>query len=92
MKSEIEIQNLREKFIIWLEAEEGSCGSVEDVVRTADTTQDFQNACIEFKRIRRSSMDGLPVTIIEASQRRKGEPRVDLYVLDVDADTRLVYS
>ncbi len=90
-KTEQQIQQLTEEFVAWLdEEEEIGCGDT-DIVRTAEPAQNFAKNCREYRAMREASMGDMTVTIIESSQRFKGEPRKDLYILDA-ADCRLVYA
>ncbi|HUW18255.1 MAG TPA: hypothetical protein VMW16_03050 [Sedimentisphaerales bacterium] len=92
MKKEAEIQILKVEFSNWVAEEHGRGCDEEDVVRTSDTVQGFINSCREYHAIETDTFSELPVTIIEGSQRFKGEPRRDLYILDVEEHIRLVIA
>ena len=90
MRTETEIQNLKVEFANFV-AEEYSRGvDKDDVVRTADTVQGFIDACREHKHIEEDNFNGMLITVINESQRYKGERHKDLYILDVEEHIRLV--
>jgi len=91
MRTETQIETLKTEFVEWLDEEGHGC-TEEDVVRTADTVQNFLDACREYKSVDTDTMNGMKVTTIEASQRFKGETRADLYILDVEEHVRLVVT
>lgn len=92
MKTEKEIQELKEKFAQWLDDEQGIGCTADSLVRTADDVQGFINSCQEIGSIDDDVMDGMPVKILKKTQRRKGEERSDLYILDADDYVRLVLN
>ena len=92
MKTEKEIESLKSQFIVWLDSEESIGVTVGDVARPAEPVQNFLSACIEFSRIRKEKMGDADIMIVEKSQRRRGEERSDLYILDADPEVRLVVA
>jgi hypothetical protein len=94
MKTEQEIQTIINDYAKWLD-EELNIGFAESnakrIERTAEPVQNFIDACREIKRIDTEMMNDLKVSILEGTQRVKGEQRKDLYILDIDEHVRLVY-
>jgi len=89
-KTETEIENLKVRFAEWLDEEQMVSCTEKNIVRTADTVQNFVDACRECGSIDQEEFEGMPVTILEKTQRHKGEERTDLYILDVEEYVRLV--
>ena len=92
MKTETEIENLKLRFVEWLDDDQCVCCTEDDVVRTSETAQNFIDACREYESVAIEKMDGMMVTVIERSQRCKGEPCTDLYILNADEHIRLVVT
>jgi len=92
MRTESEIQELKVEFAEYLDEEQSIGCTEDDIVRTADTVQGFIDACREYQSIDTDTFKGMTVTIIEGSQRHKGERRTDLYILDVEEHVRLVLA
>ena len=73
---------------------ENSYGMIdeEDLVECHDTADDFYNATIECqKRMPAVALPFGTFTELRGTQRRKGEPRCDLLILEVD-DKTYVYK
>jgi len=92
MKTEREIESLKKQFVKWLTDEESIGITIGDIVRTAEPFQNFLDACIELSDVRQEKMGDILVNVIEESQRRKGEERKDLYILEADPEVRLVVA
>jgi len=92
MRTEQQIVELKSKFANWVAEDHCRGCDEEDVVRTADTVQGFLDACREYRSTDDDTFEGMPVKIINESQRFKGEPRKDLYILDAEEHVRLVIA
>lgn len=92
MLTESKIEELKVEYAEWLDEEQGIGCTEDDIVRTSDTVQGFIDACREYRSIDTDTFKGMTVTIVEGSQRSKGESRVDLYILDVEEHVRLVLA
>jgi len=78
------------EFINWLDAAE-SIGCCEDnIVKTHEPVQNFIDACVTYKDIRTESMGDHTVTVVDGSQRCKGDRREDMFILDA-SNYRLIY-
>ena len=94
-------QEQREKFGRFLAEEEGhgetSYFLADEpmpsfrLVETRDTVAQFDVAMFEFRRHRVEEFEGLTIHVWTASQRRKGETRVDLFVADC-GEARLAWT
>ncbi len=89
--TETEIENLKIRYAEWLDEEQAVGCTEEDIVRTAEPTQNFIDACREYRSVDKDQFENMQVTILEGTQRHKGEARADLYILDA-GEFRLVLS
>ncbi len=65
---------------------------LEDGVITAEPTQNFIDACIEIRKTRiDDDYDNCTITVLEKTQRHKGETRCDLLIFDF-GDKRVVFK
>ena len=92
MATESKIEELKIGYAEWLDEEQGIGCTEDDIICTADTVQNFIDACREYRSIDTGTFNGMTVTIIEGSQRQKGESRVNLYILDVEEHVRLILA
>ena len=92
MITETEITELKTRFAEMLEEDYCTGGDPDDIVRTADSANGFAESCREYRKIDTDTFEGHSLTIIEASQRFKGEARRDVYVLEVEENISLVYA
>jgi hypothetical protein len=96
MKTEKEIQEIKEQLAEIIDSGFGICCDAEDIVRAAETADNFKSACINYGRcwVDDDYCDDYQgkLTIIEKSQRVSGERRTDLYILEVEENLTLVYK
>ena len=78
------IELIKAAFAKWLEGEYGvgGKGTEDQMVVVPDTANEFIAACREYRKVSHDAMGAYEVTLITESQRQKGEPRCDLYILD----------
>ena len=99
IKNQADAYELRAQFAAWLCEERCLDCDPDDIAVTADTIKNFYDACREIESVAEveafsadfTGLEGGKVAEFEGTQRVKGEPRRDLYILDTGS-YRLVYA
>jgi len=98
IKNQNDAYNLKNEFVLWLEGERAIGCTEDDIAVTSDTVANFIEACREIDSIGEAEaippeyerLQGGVICELTKTQRCKGEPRKDLYILDT-GEYRLVY-
>lgn len=98
IKNQNNAYDLKDEFVRWLDEERAIGCEEEDIAVTSDTVANFVEACREIDSIGEveaippeyERLQGGTIHELTRTQRHKGEPRKDLYILDT-GEYRLVY-
>lgn len=75
--------SIEEGFVNWVNDNYCCDFDIDEVVETSEPPENFYKALIECHSKDSDEFEGMPVMVLERTQRFKGEQRQDLYILDL---------
>ncbi len=81
--------DIRERWAQWLDDEWGNDIGADEIIITRDALDDLRGGLMAWRNRHDETFDGMPVMIFREFQRRKGDARRDMFILDA-LDRRFV--